>query len=728
MLKRALFVLLSAMSLGTACRSPAPESVEVSPTAPIVLISIDTLRSDRLPVYGYEGVETPAIDALAADSIVFDRAYSHYPLTLPSHVSLLTGVLPDAHGIRDNLGYPFDSSRFPYLPTILKRNGFATGAAVSAYVLRSDTGISTDFDFFDGDIFFREWVPGGALSRRGPETLQATTPWLEAVATEPFFLFFHIYEPHTPLEAPEPFASRFPLPYDAEVAAADAVIGDLLAELKRLDAYDRSMVVLLSDHGEGLGDHGEAEHGVLLYREAIQVPLIVKLPQGHRGGSRVATPAQLVDVVPTVLRVLGMEVPEGVAGMSLLELDESRDERPIYSETFYARIHYGWSDLASIVSGPYHYIHGPVPRLFNVVEDPGQRRNILKEQRPTYAALRDEVMTYQRELVAPEEVDEETKLKLAALGYLDTNFGDTADGPLPDPETRLATLEDLWAAFDLRKEGKPEEALAAADRALKENPEMADAWQIRGSSLEDLGEYKLALEAYREALNRSGARPRSDVVLAAARVQLELGQIEEALKGIDFARDEGVINPIALRQVGLQLAEVGLIEESLELLGEMAADGSAESLNALARVKSEAGAQREAQTILEGVLRRDESDARAHENLSLVYLRMQNWELARRHAERAIALDQELSQAWNNLGAALHMVGAQRQALDAWEKAIELDAREYDAMFNLGLRAAALGEVERSRAALEQFVASAPPSRYGEDLRAAEEVLRRLPG
>jgi len=724
--KVSILLLLSLVAVS--CSRGTDEAAIEFPNAPVVLISIDTLRSDRLPIYGYERVETPAIDALAADSIVFERAYSHYPLTLPSHVSVLTGLLPDRHGVRDNLGYPFDSQRFPFLPTILKRQGYATGAAVSAYVLRSETGIGTDFDFFDGDIFFREWVPGGALSRRGPETLEAVLPWLRSVSDQPYFLFFHIYEPHTPHEAPEPFASKFPLPYDAEVAAADAVVGDLLAELRNLGVYDSSVVILMSDHGEGLGDHGEVEHGVLLYREAIQVPLVVKLPGEKRGGTRVAAPAQLADIVPTIVDLLGLDPIADLAGVSLLDLDDDAEERPIYSESFYGRIHYGWSDLASIVSGTHHYIHGSVPRMFDIVEDPAETHDILRDERPTFARLRDEVMQYERDLIPPEEVDEETKLKLAALGYLDTNFGDTPDGPLPDPESRLETLDDLWVAFDLRKEGKPEEALAAAERALVANPEMADAWQVKGSSLEDLGRFEEALEAYREALNRAGSRPRSDIVLAAARVQLELGQIDEALEGIAYAADEGVINPIALREVGLQLAEVGRIEESLELLTELAADGTAESLNALARVQSEAGDQQQAQSILEGILARDDGDAKAHENLSLVFLRLAQWDKARAQAEQALAIDPELSQAWNNLGAALAMEGEEAAALDAWEKAVELDPHEYDAMFNLGLRAAAAGDVERSRAALERFVASAPRNRYGKDVRTAKELLQRLPG
>lgn len=723
--QRLLGVGLVALLSVVACRRSPVDSSLATPGAPVVLISIDTLRSDRLPAYGYEDVETPAIDSLVGDGILFEQAFTHYPLTLPSHVSLLTGLLPDRHGVRDNLGYPFASSEFPYLPRFFKGLGYATGGAVSAFVLRGDTGIAAEFDVYEDEILFREWVPGGDLSRRGDETLAAILPWLRSVAGEPFFLFFHIYEPHTPYEAPEPFASKYPRPYDAEVAAADAVVGELLGELKEFGVYDRAIVILLSDHGEGLGEHGEQEHGVLLYREGLQVPLVLKLPGQRHAGTSVAAPAQLVDVMPTLRELVGGGETEGLPGASLLSLADAEATRRLYAETFYGRIHYGWSDLASVVEGRFHYIHGPDPELYDLLEDPGETRNILRDERRTFAALRDHLENFQRELVPPESVDEETRMKLAALGYLDANFGDTS-GPLPDPKTRLATLDDLWAALDLRREGRPEEAEAAARRALAENPDMADAWQVLGGALEDLGRYEEALAAYNEAMARAGSR--SDVVLAAARVRLELGQIEEGLEGIRYAREQGVVNPEALRQVGLQLAELGRAEQALDLLGEMAADDTDETLNALGRVQSEAGRQQEALVTLQKVLSRDPDNAKAHEHSSLVHLRLGDWARARVHSERALELDPELSQAWNNLGVALHFQGEERAALDAWEKAVGLDPKEYDALLNLGLRSAALGEIERSRSALRQFVESAPPARYREDIDVARNALRQLPG
>ncbi len=224
------------------CSGGGDSQFHVPNGTPIILISVDTLRSDRLPAYGYEGVETPAIDTLRRDGILFERAYTHVPLTLPAHTSLLTGLLPPAHGVRDNLGYTVDASKAPLLQQTLKAAGYATGAGVSAFVFRRATGIDAGFDFYEDDI---ELTPDHsssgiqALQRPGLETLEAVRPWMRTVVDRPFFLFFHVFEPHTPYDPPAEFAARYASAYDGEVAAADAVVGELLDELRKLDLYDR---------------------------------------------------------------------------------------------------------------------------------------------------------------------------------------------------------------------------------------------------------------------------------------------------------------------------------------------------------------------------------------------------------------------------------------------------------------------------------------------------------
>ena len=253
--------------LATACRRQ--ETLIPSNRTPVILISVDTLRSDHLPTYGYRGVETPNIDRFRADAIRFDRAYSHVPLTLPSHATMLTGRLPADTGIRDNLGFQL-AANVTTLPSLLKRNGYETGAAVSAFVLRSETGINRGFDFYDDNVD----VDLHSLSRSqrsGAETIRIAENWIKPRASKPFFFFLHLYEPHTPYEPPERFR-KYASPYDGEIAYVDELLGTFFQFLRDDGLYDKAVIVFVSDHGEGLGDHGEEEHGILLYREEIEVP------------------------------------------------------------------------------------------------------------------------------------------------------------------------------------------------------------------------------------------------------------------------------------------------------------------------------------------------------------------------------------------------------------------------------------------------------------------------
>jgi arylsulfatase A-like enzyme/cytochrome c-type biogenesis protein CcmH/NrfG len=529
-------VLLGLLLLFAFACNPNPSTpTSVSKGTPIIVISIDTLRADHLPAYGYKGVETPHLDALRRDAVLFTNAYTPTPLTFPAHSSLLTGLLPAAHGVRDNVGYSLDPEKIsrgelPYLPQILKGQGYATGGAVSAYVLQGKSGLKTGFDFYEDSIELRSNRGLGGLQRSGSETLRLSLDWLRGTAEKPFFFFFHIYEPHSPYAPPEPFATRYAAsPYDGEIAAADAIIGELIAELKRLDVYDQALVVLLSDHGEGLNEHGEEEHGVLLYREAIHVPLLLKLPESRLAGQTAEAPVELTDVAPTVLSLLGLPVPQGLRGTSLLGvLEEGRPARRAYSETFYPRLHFGWSDLSSLIDGRWHYIEGPDPELYDLVADPKETRNLLRgevQERRVYAEMRSELSKFDRELAPPAAVDEETRQAMIALGYVGSSGG-TTDGPLPDPKSRIGALADLKVGFRHSSKGEHREATAAFRRVLETNPKMVDAWEFLARSLQKTGETDAALEAYREALRISGGSPH--IAMSAASLWFELGDLDEA--------------------------------------------------------------------------------------------------------------------------------------------------------------------------------------------------------
>ncbi|HEX9734891.1 MAG TPA: sulfatase-like hydrolase/transferase [Thermoanaerobaculia bacterium] len=548
---RTVLFLLCALCAAACGLGPAED---VYPGAPVVLISIDTLRSDRLPVYGYGGVETPAIDALRADAILFERAYCHYPLTLPSHASILTGLLPTEHGVRDNVGYRLDTSSIPFLPRFYRERGYRTAGAVSAYILRGDTGIGDGFDFYEDSLTLRGGVSLGENQRPGSETARRAIAWLEEAAGDPFFLFVHVYEPHTPYSPPEPFASRYrDEPYDGEVAASDAVVGELVAALKRLGVYDRAVVALLSDHGEGLSDHGEIEHGILLYREVLQVPLLLKLPGSRHGGASVAAPAQLVDLAPTLMALAGAPAQERTTLLDLLA--GAAPPRAVYAETYYPRIHLGWSDLASLLDGDLHYLEGPAPELYDLAADPAEKTNVLAERRGEYRDLRDRLAAMRTELEAPAQVDAETRERLAALGYLGTAVT-VDDGPLPDPKAHLHVLSDLMAASRYQVQRDFSRAIATFRQVLAEQPNLVDAWENLAQCLHQVSRYEEAAAAYEKALELS--RGADHVALGAARLFLEMERYGDARGHAELAL---ATNPAAAH---LMLARVAFYQDDLE--------------------------------------------------------------------------------------------------------------------------------------------------------------------
>lgn len=549
-----LYVLLVLSACRNGQTDPGPYK-----GAPIILISVDTLRSDRLPAYGYDKVKTPAFDALRQDAVLFERAFSHVPLTLPSHATILSGRLPGEHGVRDNSGYLFDAKKTPYLPKILKEAGYKTGAAVSTFVLRAETGMADGFDFYEADIDIRATESLGNSQRSGRETSRAALDWVKSVSSEPFFLFFHIYEPHTPY-APEPAFNSYADPYDGEVATADAIVGELIEGLKAQGVYDKAIVLLLSDHGEGLRDHGEQEHGIFLYREALQVPMMLKLPEGERRGATVKAPAQLLDVFPTLLKLAGLPVPEKTAGASLLTLDaEGAPERTLFAETFYPRLHLGWSELFSAVRGGSHYIEAPEPELYDLTADPAEKTNVLTRERRTYAELRKALEGDKIPLTAPSAVDEETASKLASLGYIGSAV-DAGDGPLPDPKSRIHTLDDLGRALNLFSQQRYAEAVPLFQALVQANPLMLDAWENLGQSLQKLGRYDEAIAAYDQAMKVSGGA--GHVALGMASAFLDMQRFDDAKKHaeIGLPTSPAVAHNI-LAQVALQTKDLATAEK-----------------------------------------------------------------------------------------------------------------------------------------------------------------------
>lgn len=510
--------------------APRKEAALEFPKGPIVLISIDTLRADRLGAWGHQPARTPNIDALAREGLVYENAWSHVPLTLPSHASMFTGRLPWEHGVRNNIGYQFDGSTHRSIVRSLSESGFRTGGAISAYVLRAGTGIADGFDFYEDAISSVGGQAQGRLSRPGGATAALAADWAASQGSNPFFLFLHIFEPHAPYDAPEPYRSSVSDPYDAEVAAADAIVGEFIERLRKQGQYENATIILVSDHGEGLGDHGEDEHGIFLYREAIHVPLIIRLPRGVNGGQRVKTNVQLADLAPTIASIAG--IPFEATGKSLLAKIE--DDRRIYSETFYPRIHLGWSELRSLVSGGFHYIEAPKPELYDMQADPRETRNVLSDNRRVYAALRTELESIDRALAPPSAIDPEQAARLAALGYIGTPRN-TSGGNLPDPKDRIGDIARMKRAAAAGAAGKTGEAIQILQGLLQENPGLTDGWNLLGNYLDESGRHTEAVEAYKRAATAEPSLA-SEYALSIASALYRAERFDEALSHAEVAR------------------------------------------------------------------------------------------------------------------------------------------------------------------------------------------------
>ncbi len=474
-----------------------PISTQAANKPNIVLITLDSARADRMDFLGSKTRLTPNLDNAAAQSMVFEQAYSQAPLTVASHATILSGTYPQTHRASE-FGARLASS-LPFLPDLLRARGYHTAAFVGSIALDPKNGLAPGFDrgFTVYDAGFHR---PDHLQRPGVQVADRANNWLAHDAGGPFFLWVNFNDP----------AAASGASYNAAIAATDKSVGKLIATLRADKLYDDALIVIASDQGESLGAHGEETHGIFLYDETIHVPLLLKLPQNQSAGKRVRTRASLVDIAPTLLEVAGVAIPAQMQGQSLLRIAKANPnaEQRAYSASEFSQRAFGWSALESWRAGKYLYIRAPRPELYDLTSDPGATHNLAQSSKATLETVAAQLDAFDRRfsgaghVEGPELTSSEMK-KLASLGYVGLQksaspASTTASGV--DPKDEIATANKVLFAQHLLNEGKPEKAIAALRPLVAEVSKMYLADYVMGAALAQQREYPQAIERLRDAI------------------------------------------------------------------------------------------------------------------------------------------------------------------------------------------------------------------------------------
>ena len=477
----------------------------------VILITLDTVRADRMDFLGTKRGLTPRLDALATQSVVFEHAYSQAPITPVSHATILTGTFPQYHGIR-NFGDRLPPS-LPFLPDILHAQGYHTGAFVGSIILDPKNGFASGFErgFDVYNAGFHRQKTGerreASMQRRGEVTLGFVLQWLSQQQGSPFFLWFHLWDAHDPYNPPEPFRSRFPnAPYNGAIAYVDDIVGKLFDYLQSQGLYENALIAVAADHGESLGDHGELTHSIFLYDATIHVPLLLKLPGNRLGGKHVSATASLVDLAPTLLDALGQTPPPAMQGGSLLPLigNPHPENRPSFATGDHSERSFGWSALESLRVGNQLYVRAPKPELYDLASDPGEKMNLFPTKRVTAVRLAIQLDNFVKGISkgAPQALqdglDEKSRQKLSALGYVAS--GKTSQPTSIDPKDRIDVANDMHDASLAIEEGKEATVIPLLLRVVAKDPQIQSAQYYLGIAYSRKGDFAKAIPPLRKAV------------------------------------------------------------------------------------------------------------------------------------------------------------------------------------------------------------------------------------
>ena len=619
--------------------------------ANVLLITLDTTRADRVGVYGYAPAETPHLDSLASDGVLFEQAVTPTAFTLPSHSSILTGLYPPFHGVRLNGGAAL-AEVHTTLAERLGGAGYRCGAVIGAFVIDQRWGLSQGFDFYEDDFQMapEQKLDLAGVQRSADRVVDLGIEWLGQGDGRPFFAWFHFYDPHIPYAPPEPYASRFAGRgigglYDGEIAFTDSQIGRLLDWLEEQGLSDDTLVVVVGDHGEALGDHGESEHGYYIYDATVRIPLMIKAPGADLENIRVSQQVRTIDVLPTVLDLVGVDAPGPVQGESLVPLmvdPESGGPRTAYSESMSIHLQYGWSALYGLRTAEHKYIEAPRPELYSLGEDPSERRNRVREESELAARLQVELAALRAEIEAgaPDaeeaDLDDETLSMLAALGYVGGASVAPSGENLADPKDRIHLFEAVGYASQMMMQESYGEGIDVLEKVLEEDPEIPQAKHMLATCYRQAGrteEAKVLLDEYLR--DHPDSTP---ALITMAGILSEEGRIQEvvALAKRVLAVDDRNAQAYALMAGAYMDADdhaeaLPLLEKAVEIQPKLTRN----RLN-LAVAQIGIGRIAEAEEVLDEILVEKPKFPLAHFHLGLLY------EQQKRYADARAAYVQEL--------------------------------------------------------------------------------------
>jgi len=661
-------------------------SINVFATNTVVLITVDTFRADYLDS---GKTKTPNIDRLISNGVFFQNTVSAVPYTLPSHASILTGLLPPEHSIRDNSGFVLPKN-VPTMADYFHQAGYRTGAFIGAYPLDSRFGLDRGFDFYDDSYPVMNQHSEMTMPERSAEAVtSAALQWVESHKDNRIFIWVHYYDAHFPYNPPAPFRSSDL--YAGELEYVDSQIGRLLNELPA-----NSRIILTSDHGEGLGDHQERTHGIFAYESTMRVPLIIS-PFAQQ---KIETRVRLIDVLPTLLDLESISTQERFDGASLLPLmkGKSTDIPDSYFEALPMNLNAGWAPLKGFYSGQFKYIQLPQPELYDLKQDPHETKNLCQDQDAcTQWNSKFSVFIKNFPGVSSKRlsVDAETKEKLQALGYLSgsSSSSETKEyGPQDDPKTLIRLYNRIQDAITFYKHGETAQALEILNESIEERPHQPDSYLNAAYILASSGSIAEAIAILQKAINNG-----LDTAEIHGRLAFYLLQADRSSE--------------AIQQLSIALKTQPADIDFLNYLGMAQA-----SLDSFAN----------AEAAFRKALEVDPTNAMTLENLGTMYLTQKKSDEAIAAFAAALKQNEHLANALNGLGVAYASQQKWKEAIENWNRAIDENKTLYDAILNLGFAYLKTDDKQNALKFLHSFEESAPPSRYSQDLNQVRSLISDL--